>query len=129
MGNRYIIKLQAPVTLEGSIDICSLAVDPPSSPLNPNDAHCMEVMPTTWKREGREKKSPFSLHLTLPGCLCLLLVIWTLTKSKEQVGLWFQECSLLQSIPQNENNENPVHKVLCLSSLDEVTVPAAPQSP
>ena len=51
------MKLQAPATLEGSIDICSLAVDPPppSSPFNLNDAHCMEVMPTTWKREGREK--------------------------------------------------------------------------
>ena len=126
MCNRYIMKLQAPVTLEGSIDICSLAVDPPpSSPLNPNDAHCMEVMPTTWKREGREKKSPFSLHLTLPGCLCLLLVIWTLTKSKEQVGLISSE--LTSSV--HTTNENPVHKVLCLSSLDEVTVPAAPQSP
>ena len=53
------MKLQAPTTLEGSIDICSLAVDPPpSSPINLNDAHCMEVMPTTWSRKG-EKKVPF----------------------------------------------------------------------
>ena len=64
MGNRYVMKLQAPATLECSIDICNLAVDPPSSPLNLNDAHCMEVMPTTWKREGREKSplSAFTLH-------------------------------------------------------------------
>ena len=58
MGNRYIMKLQAPATLECSIDICSLAVDPPSSPLNLNDAHCMEVMPTTWKWEGRVPFQP-----------------------------------------------------------------------
>lgn len=46
---------------------------------------------------------------------------------KQRAGRTLISSELTSSV--HTTNENPVHKVLCLSSLDEVTVPAAPQSP
>ena len=83
MGNRHMVKLQAPTTLGGSTDICSLAVDTPSpssqcsmmpiawiwkgKPLHPppphlNYAHCMEM------GKGRKKSpqpAPYTLRMPM----------------------------------------------------------------
>ena len=52
MGNRHMVKLQAPTTLGGSTDICSLAVDTPSL-----SSQC-SMMPIAWIWEGEAPTPP-----------------------------------------------------------------------
>ena len=52
MGNRHMVKLQAPTTLGGSTDICSLAVDTPSP-----SSQC-SMMPIAWIWEGEAPTPP-----------------------------------------------------------------------